>query len=127
MIATNAPLQEKMTLFWHQIFATGVSKVDHYHEVTAMVDMFRDIGMGKFRDIVTGVAKNPAMIFWLDNHENHAYAVNENWGRELLELFTMGVGNYTEEGRLRGQPRLHGLDDNAQPAPVHHGPVRLGV
>ena len=97
MIATNAPLQEKMTLFWHQIFATGVSKVDHYHEVTTMVDMFREIGMGKFRDIVTGVAKNPAMIFWLDNHENHAYAVNENWGRELLELFTMGVGNYTEE------------------------------
>ena len=97
MIVTNAPLQEKMTLFWHQIFATGVSKVDHYHEVTTMVDMFREMGMGKFRDIVTEVAKNPAMIYWLDNHENHSYAVNENWGRELLELFSMGVGNYTED------------------------------
>ncbi len=97
MIVTDAPLQEKMTLFWHQIFATGVSKVDHYHEVTTMVDMFREMGMGKFRDIVTEVAKNPAMIYWLDNHENHSYAVNENWGRELLELFSMGVGNYTEE------------------------------
>ena len=94
MVSTNAPLEEKMTLLWHQVFATGVSKVDHYHEVTAMIDMFREVGLGKFRDIVTGVAKNPAMIFWL---ENHSYAVNENWGRELLELFTLGVGNYTEE------------------------------
>ena len=96
MINTDAPLQEKMTIFWHQIFATGVSKVDHYDEITDMVDMFREKGLGKFRELLLDVARNPAMIFWLDNNQNHGAAVNENWGRELLELFTMGVGNYTE-------------------------------
>ena len=97
MINTKAPLQEKMCLFWHQIFATGVSKVDHYDEITDMIDMFRDKGMGKYRDLLVAVSKNPAMLYWLDNNENHATAVNENWGRELLELFSMGVSNYTED------------------------------
>ena len=97
MINTQAPLQEKLCLFWHQIFATGVSKVDHYDEITDMIDIFREKGMGKYRDLLLEVSRNPAMLFWLDNHENHATAINENWGRELLELFTMGVGNYTEE------------------------------
>ena len=97
MVNTDAPLQEKMCLFWHQIFATGVSKVDHYDEITDMIDLFREKGMGKYRDLLVEVSRNPAMLFWLDNHENHAAAVNENWGRELLELFTMGVENYTEE------------------------------
>ena len=97
MINTKSPLQEKMCLFWHQIFATGVSKVDHYDEVVDMIDIFRDRGLGKYGDLLLEVSRNPAMLYWLDNHENHATAVNENWGRELLELFTMGVGNYTEE------------------------------
>ena len=97
MVNTKAPLQEKVCLFWHQIFATGVSKVDHYDEITDMIDMFREKGMGKYRDLLLEVAKSPAMIYWLDNNENHATAVNENWGRELLELFSMGVSNYTEE------------------------------
>ncbi len=97
MINTDAPLQEKMCLFWHQIFATGVSKVDHYDEITDMIDLFREKGLGKYKDLLMEVSRNPAMLFWLDNHENHATAINENWGRELLELFTMGVGNYTEK------------------------------
>ena len=97
MINTRAPLEEKAALFWHQVFATGVNKVDHWHEVTNMVDTLRVRGLGRFRDILSEVARTPAMIFWLDNHENHSYAVNENWGRELLELFSLGVGNYTEE------------------------------
>jgi uncharacterized protein (DUF1800 family) len=96
MINTNAPLQEKMCLFWHHVFATGVAKVDHYDEITDMIDMFREKGLGKYRDILVEVARNPAMIYWLDNNENHAHSVNENWGRELLELFTLGVDNYTE-------------------------------
>ena len=96
MINTKRPLEEKMVLFWHQIFATGVSKVDHWDEIDDMLDLFRDRGMGSYRDLLAEVAKNPAMIYWLDNNENHADAVNENWGRELLELFSMGVGSYTE-------------------------------
>ena len=96
MVNTKRPLEEKMTLFWHHLFATGVSKVDHYDEITAMVATFREKGMGSYRDLLLDMAKNPAMIYWLDNCDNHADAVNENWGRELLELFSMGVGNYTE-------------------------------
>ncbi len=96
MINTRRPLEEKMALFWHQVFATGVSKVDHYDEVNDMVILFREKGMGNYKELLTELAKTPAMIYWLDNCENHADAVNENWGRELLELFSMGVGNYTE-------------------------------
>ena len=97
MVNTQRPLEEKMALFWHQVFATGVSKVDHYDEITDMVAMLREKGMGNYRELLVDLAKSPAMIYWLDNNENHADAVNENWGRELLELFSMGVGNYTED------------------------------
>ena len=97
MINTQRPLEEKMALFWHQVFATGVSKVDHYDEITDMVAMLREKGMRNYKELLVELAKSPAMIYWLDNNENHADAVNENWGRELLELFTMGVGNYTED------------------------------
>jgi hypothetical protein len=96
LLNTQRPLEEKMVLFWHQVFATGQSKVDHWHELIAQADMFRERGMGNYRDLLVELAKNPAMIYWLDNCDNHARAVNENWGRELLELFSMGVGNYSE-------------------------------
>ncbi len=96
MINTKRPLEEKMALFWHGIFATGVSKVDHYNDVMDMIFKFRKLGLGDFRTLLIEMAKDPAMIYWLDNYENHADAVNENWGRELLGLFSMGVGNYTE-------------------------------
>lgn len=96
MLNTQRPLEEKMVLFWHQVFATGQSKIDHWHELIAQADMLRDKGMGNYRDLLLALAKNPAMIYWLDNCDNHAHAVNENWGRELLELFSMGVGTYTE-------------------------------
>ena len=97
MINTRRPLEEKMALFWHQLFATGNSKVDNPPELTQQIAMFREHGMGSFRDLLVELAKNPAMIFWLDNNGNHMGAINENWGRELLELFSMGVGNYSED------------------------------
>jgi len=96
MLNTQRPLEEKMVLFWHQVFATGQSKIDHWHELISQADMLREKGMDNYRDLLVALAKNPAMIYWLDNCDNHAHAVNENWGRELLELFSMGVGNYTE-------------------------------
>ena len=96
MINTKRPLEEKMALFWHQVFATGVSKVDHYDDVMDMIVKFREKGVGDYRELLLEVAKDPAMIYWLDNCENRSTAVNENWGRELLELFSMGVGHYTE-------------------------------
>ena len=96
MLNTQRPLEEKMVLFWHQLFATGQSKIDHWHELIAQVDMFREHAIGNYRDLLVALAKDPAMIYWLDNCDNHAHAVNENWGRELLELFSMGVGNFSE-------------------------------
>ena len=97
MLNTGRHLQEKMALFWHQVFATGNAKVDNGDQLLLQIDMFRHRGTGNFHDLLLELARNPSMIFWLDNNENHKYAVNENWGRELLELFSMGVGNYTEE------------------------------
>ena len=88
---------EKIALFWHQVFATGNSKVNGYTILMQQIAMFRSHGLRSYRDLLMELARNPAMIFWLDNNENHKRAVNENWGRELLELFSMGVGNYTEE------------------------------
>jgi uncharacterized protein (DUF1800 family) len=97
MVNTQRTLEEKMALFWHHVFATGNSKVDNLNHLNIQVQMFRDHGLGNYRDLLVRVAQNPAMIFWLDNNENHKRAPNENWGRELLELFSLGVGNYTEK------------------------------
>ena len=96
MITTQRPLEEKMALFWHHVFATGNSKVDNSCDVLEQIEMLREYGMSNYRELLAQLARNPAMIFWLDNNENHRRAVNENWGRELLELFSMGVSNYTE-------------------------------
>ena len=97
MVNTDRPLEEKMALFWHHVFATGNAKVDNCDNLTEQIRMFREHGMGNYRELLVQLAKNPAMIFWLDNNESHKHAPNENWGRELLELFSLGVGNYTEK------------------------------
>jgi len=97
LVNTKRPLEEKMALFWHHVFATGNSKVDNYDQLLEQIGLFRQHGMGNYRDLLLTIARNPTMIFWLDNNQNHGTAVNENWGRELLELFSMGVGSYTEK------------------------------
>jgi hypothetical protein len=97
LVNTKRPLEEKMALFWHHVFATGNSKVDNYDQLLEQIGLFRQGGMGNYRDLLLTIARNPTMIFWLDNNQNHGTAVNENWGRELLELFSMGVGAYTEK------------------------------
>ena len=75
MINTQRPLEEKMTLFWHQLFATGNSKVDNPPEVLQQIAMFRQHSMGSFRNLLVELAKNPAMLFWLDNNGNHKGAI----------------------------------------------------
>lgn len=96
MLNSRCPLQEKIALFWHHVFATGLGKNQHILASTNQIDMFRRVGMGKMRDILLELSRDPAMIFWLDNNENRKGEPNENYGRELLELFSLGVGNYTE-------------------------------
>ncbi len=97
MITTSAPLQEKMCLFWHGIFATGYPKVIHGRVLWNQIRMFRRHGMDDFKTLLVELSKDPAMIVWLDNYDNHKAAINENYGRELLELFSMGVGHYSED------------------------------
>ena len=97
MVNTKRPLVEKMALFWHQVFATGWTKGEHTPSVIRQIETFRGNGMSDLRTILIDLSKDPAMIDWLDNNENHKGEPNENYGRELLELFSMGVGNYTEQ------------------------------
>ena len=97
MITTNHPLEEKVALFWHGLFATGYSKLNQARALLNQIDMFKRTGFGSFRDVLIELSRDPAMIIWLDNNENHSGAINENYGRELLELFSLGIGNYSED------------------------------
>ena len=102
MINNKYQLKEKMALFWHTILCAGDSKVDNARSTAMEYDRFRELGMGNFKNLVMWLSTDPAMLYFLDNIESHKVAVNENYGRELLELFTMGVGkdgafNYTED------------------------------
>ena len=102
MINSKYQLQEKMALFWHTIFCSGDNKVDNARTTTIQIDKFREQGMGNFRDLLLMLSTDPAMLYYLDNIESHKTSVNENYGRELLELFSLGVGkdgafNYTED------------------------------
>ena len=97
MINSPRPLEEKMALFWHHVFATGVGKNQHILASALQIDMLRRVGLSNMREILLELSKDPAMIFWLDNNENRKGEPNENYGRELLELFSMGVGNYSED------------------------------
>src|SRR5262245_13856680 len=100
MIMTEAPFEEKMTLFWHNHFATSDLKAFGL-TVPYQVLTLRDLGLGKFDDLLLAVARDPAMIIWLDNLFSTKDRPNENWAREAMELFTTGINspdgpNYTE-------------------------------
>ncbi|HYM24338.1 MAG TPA: DUF1800 domain-containing protein [Vicinamibacterales bacterium] len=114
MVHTDRPLQEKMTLFWHNHFATGYTKIagalgtsegarylaakasEDPGGVRGQLEMLRDNALGNFRDILLNIAKDTAMLVWLDGRTNTKAQPQENFAREVMELFTMGVGNYTE-------------------------------
>ena len=102
MINTTRPLEEKICLFWHSIFCVGDAKCMNGSQIKIQLDKFRDHGLGRFPELLLQLASDPAMVYYLDNCMSHKDAINENWGRELLELFSLGVGmdgypNYTEE------------------------------
>lgn len=97
MVNTSRPLQEKLVLFWHGHFATGNSKVRSPHLMYMQNDTFRQNALGRFDDLLSAIYKDPAMLVWLDGARNTKQAPNENWGREVMELFVLGRGNYTED------------------------------
>jgi uncharacterized protein (DUF1800 family) len=114
MVHSDRPLQEKMTLFWHNHFATGYNKIagalgategarylaakasEDPGQVRGQLEMLRDNALGNFKDILLAIAKDTAMLVWLDGRTNTKAKPQENFGREIMELFTVGVGNYTE-------------------------------
>ena len=108
MISTKCPLEEKIALFWHGLFATGYAKLNQARALLNQIDMFRRCGLGNYRELLVELSKDPAMILWLDNNENHKGSINENYGRELLELFSMGIGNYSEEDIKEGSRAFTG-------------------
>ena len=97
MLDTDRPLQEKMALFWHGHFATAENKVRDYRKMLGQIDMFQRHATGNFGDLLVAVAQDPGMLYYLDAGVNVKGAANENFAREVMELFTMGVGNYTEQ------------------------------
>ncbi len=90
------PLQEKMTLFWHGHFATSVTKVRNAYLMWRQNGLFRRLGTGNWLELLTAVAKDPAMLLWLDGAQSRKEHPNENFAREVMELFTLGEGHYTE-------------------------------
>ena len=133
MVHSERPLQEKMTLFWHNHFATGYTKVagalgaaegarymaakasEDPGGVRGQIEMLRDNALGNFRDILMNIAKDTAMLVWLDGRTNTRAKPQENFGREIMELFTMGVGNYTEADVYAARARVHRLESGSAP------------
>lgn len=96
MAGTANPVTEKITLFWHNHFATSYNKVLSVPMMTEQNDLFRSLGGGSFRTLLSAVARDPAMLVWLDGNANRKRHPNENFAREVMELFALGLGNYTE-------------------------------
>lgn len=95
MLRTNRPLVEKMALFWHGHFATSLQKVP-VQDMIGQIDLFRAQGLGRFPALLAAVTRDPAMLIWLDNRANAKAHPNENYAREVMELFALGLGNYSE-------------------------------
>ena len=97
MLGTRTPLREKLALFWHGHFATSYHKVEDVFLMHQQCETLRRLAWGNFRDLVLAVSRDPAMLVYLDGESNGKEHPNENYARELMELFTLGVGHYTEK------------------------------
>jgi hypothetical protein len=97
MLSGGQPLREKLALFWHNHFATSISKVQSALLMFKQNELIRKHALGKFGPFLQEMSKDPAMLVWLDSNSNVKGKPNENYARELMELFSLGVGNYTEQ------------------------------
>jgi uncharacterized protein (DUF1800 family) len=97
MIVSDTPLREKLVLLLHEQFPTSYQKVGYADLMYRQNQLFRTLGAGSFDALTQAVAQDPAMLIWLDTGTDHKAHANENFARELMERFTMGVGNYTED------------------------------
>jgi uncharacterized protein (DUF1800 family) len=96
MLNSGHPLREKMTLFWHNHFATSIAKVRGTEAMYAQNQTLRRHALGRFRPMLADMSRDPAMLIWLDSNRNVQGQANENYAREVMELFTLGTGHYTE-------------------------------
>ncbi len=96
MLKTRHPLREKLTLFWHNHFATSNAKVQNACFMLTQYRLIQSHALGSFRELLTKMGSDPAMLVWLDTNTSTKAAPNENYAREVMELFSLGVGNYTE-------------------------------
>ncbi len=114
MMKSSTPLREKLTLFWHGHFATSISKVEDAYLMHRQIEMLRERAWGNFRDLVAGIAADPAMLVYLDGDANTKEHPNENFAREVMELFTLGIGNYTEKDVLEAARAFTGWQRASQ-------------
>jgi len=121
MRTSTAPAAEKLALFWHDHFATSMNKVNDPVDIFHQNQIFRANGLGSFRALTHAVAIDPAMILWLDNDPNTAGAPNENFARELMELFTLGVDQYTQDDVVASARAWtgHGVDSTGEVYQFH--------
>ncbi|HET7625917.1 MAG TPA: DUF1800 domain-containing protein [Verrucomicrobiae bacterium] len=108
------PFQEKMTLFWHGHFATSVQKVRDAYYMWRQNELFRRLATGNWLEMLIQVAQDPAMLIWLDQAQSRKQHPNENFAREVMELFTLGEGHYTEKDVTEGARALTGWSLNRQ-------------
>ncbi len=121
MMTNEFPLQEKMTCFWHNHFVSTYQKVKVNYWVFQHNQLLRENAFGNFKELTKKVLKSNAMVRYLDNVDNRKDKLNENLSRELLELFTLGIGNYTESDIKNGAKALAGLgigENEAQYRPI---------
>ncbi len=127
MLNTRRPLEEKMTLFWHGHFATEHEKVNDYRLMLQQQAMLRANATGNFKTLLNGIAKDPAMLIYLDNRQNVKGAPNENFAREIFELFSLGVGNYTEQDIKEATRAFTGWDNYGLKFVIHEEKHDTGV
>ncbi|MCP3918112.1 MAG: DUF1800 domain-containing protein [bacterium] len=100
ILGDGAPLIERIALMWHDHFATSHDKVGDVRLMHGQIELFRRMGLGDFRELLHAVARDPAMLVWLDGNANRRGRPNENFAREVLELFALGIGHYDEHDVL---------------------------
>lgn len=120
MVKTEAPLREKMTLFWHDHFATSVQKVKQPVFMLVQNELFRSRAFGSFRDLTREILMDPAMMLYLDTQSSKKGKPNENFAREVMELFTLGEGSYTEQDIREAARAFTGYQLNRSTGKVFH-------
>jgi uncharacterized protein (DUF1800 family) len=105
MVRTSRPLVERMTLVWHDWFATSNDGVGSQRLMLQQNELFRTHSLGSFRNLLLEVTRDPAMLLWLNGSDNSKWSPNENYAREMMELFTLGAGHGYTEGDVRQQAR----------------------